>query len=163
VPDPGRVQYVHAHATSTQLGDATEMASLASVYGGILPAKVPVTSVKANIGHTLEAAGMAGLIATLLAMRHETIPPAANLQTLNPEVRWDEIPFFAPASPLPWEAPADGGPRRAAVNAFGIGGLNTCVVLDDAPQAVSRFAPAPSLLDGARGRGREGERGRTEK
>ncbi|MCC7419211.1 MAG: hypothetical protein IT428_02905 [Planctomycetaceae bacterium] len=145
--DPATLQYIHCHATSTQLGDATEMESIAGVYGPVLKSKIPVTSVKANIGHTLETAGMAGLIATLLAMEHQTIPPAANLKTLNPEIPWDSIPFFAPTSALPWSSPEAGGPRRAAVNAFGIGGLNTNVVLDDAPDfAAVRFVPAAGVL-----------------
>lgn len=145
--DPATLQYIHCHATSTQLGDATEMQSIAGVYGSVLKSKIPVTSVKANIGHTLETAGMAGLIATLLAMEHQTIPPAANLKTLNPEIPWDSIPFFAPTSALPWTIPETGGPRRAAVNAFGIGGLNTNVVLDDAPEFTAvRFVPSASAL-----------------
>jgi acyl transferase domain-containing protein len=146
--DPATLQYIHCHATSTQLGDATEMQSIAGVYGSVLKSKIPVTSVKANIGHTLETAGMAGLIATLLAMEHQTIPPAANLKTLNPEIPWDSIPFFAPTSALPWTSPEAGGPRRAAVNAFGIGGLNTNIILDDAPDfAAVRFAPSAGALN----------------
>ena len=73
--DMGSLQYVEAHATSTGLGDATELNSLSDVLSGSVPAgtKIPVTSVKANIGHTLEAAGIAGLIKTVLCMQHRTI------------------------------------------------------------------------------------------
>ncbi len=130
---PEHMQYVEAHATSTQVGDATEMAALAEAFpqrtdGG---PRIPLGSVKANIGHTLETAGVAGLVKVVLAMEHETIPPVANVSRPNSKVPWSELPFYLPQSPEPWTRPADGGPRRAAVNAFGIGGLNVHVVLEE--------------------------------
>lgn len=128
-----RLQYVEAHATSTQAGDVTEMAALAEVLAQHLPkgTRIPVGGVKANIGHTLESAGLAGLIKTVLAIEHQVIPRQINLRKLNPEIDWEHAPFFVPTENLPWPAPADGGPRRAAVNAFGVGGLNVHVVLDE--------------------------------
>jgi len=100
--------------------------------------KIPIGSVKSNVGHTLETAGLAGLVKTILAMRHGMIPPTINLETLNPQIDWNSIPFFVPTGPHPWPAPADGHARRAAVNAFGIGGLNVHVVLDQVPTAAER-------------------------
>lgn len=134
-----RLQYVEAHATSTQAGDVTEMNALAEVLAEHLPkgTRIPVGGVKANIGHTLESAGLAGLIKTVLAIQHRCIPRQINLRKLNPEIDWEHAPFFVPTENLPWPAPADGGPRRAAVNAFGVGGLNVHVVLDE-------FRPAES-------------------
>ncbi len=128
--DPSQVQYIQAHATSTRLGDATEVRSLVEAFGPLLRHSVPVTSVKANIGHTLESAGLAGLIKTLLAMQHGIIPPAINYQQPNPEIDWDETPFYLPMQPEAWPEPKDGHPRRAGVNAFGVGGLNLHVVVD---------------------------------
>jgi acyl transferase domain-containing protein len=76
------LQYVEAHATSTALGDATEAEALAEVLPGLAPRnkKVPIGSVKANIGHTLETAGAAGILKVILAIENEMIPPVANCQ-----------------------------------------------------------------------------------
>lgn len=126
------LQYVEAHATATQLGDATEVAALAEVLAGVLPAghKIPVTSVKANLGHALEAAGLASLVKVVLSMQHGTIPPAVNLQQLNPSIDWQHAPVHVPQTAIPWPTPAPGRPRTAGVNAFGIGGLNVHVALE---------------------------------
>ncbi|MEX2287212.1 MAG: polyketide synthase, partial [Planctomycetaceae bacterium] len=133
--DPSRVQYIEAHATSTQLGDATEVAALNEAFAGVFKHKIPIASVKANIGHTLESAGIAGLIKTLLAMQHGVIPPAANFNTPNPAVDWEHVPFYVPTTATDWPAHKDGHPRRAGIDSFGIGGLNLHVVIDDAPYA----------------------------
>jgi acyl transferase domain-containing protein/NAD(P)-dependent dehydrogenase (short-subunit alcohol dehydrogenase family)/acyl carrier protein len=131
--DPSGIQYIEAHGTSTQVGDATELQSLAEVFGPVLPRgrKIPIASVKGNIGHTCETAGLAGLIKTVLAMRHGTIPPAANFQRPSPEINLDRLPFLIPARSLEWPAASNGAPRRAAVDAFGIGGLNVHLVVDE--------------------------------
>jgi acyl transferase domain-containing protein/acyl carrier protein/predicted choloylglycine hydrolase len=133
--DPSLVEYVECHGTSTQVGDATECESLTAAFGRFFPAgrRVPIQSVKANIGHCRETAGLAGLIKTLLAMRHEVIPAATNFETPSDSIPWGEMPFFVPTNPIPWPRRAAGNPRRAAVNTFGIGGLNVHVVVDDAP------------------------------
>lgn len=151
--DVTRLQYVEAHATSTQVGDQTEVASLAATLNGRLPPgrKIPIGSVKGNVGHTIETAGMAGVLKTILAMQHGIIPPAVNVKKLNPEIDWDNVPLYVPLQPEPWPAPADGHPRRAACNSFGIGGLNVHVVLDQTPtpDELRKFQgqPAPALVD----------------
>ncbi|EAQ79138.1 type I polyketide synthase [Blastopirellula marina] len=131
--DVSRLQYLECHATATQLGDATELETLREVLEPNFPKgkKIPITSAKANIGHALEAAGVAGMIKTILCMQHQQFPAAINIKELNTKVPWNESPFFVPMQPAPWSAPADGGPRCAAVNAFGIGGLNMHVVIDE--------------------------------
>jgi acyl transferase domain-containing protein/NAD(P)-dependent dehydrogenase (short-subunit alcohol dehydrogenase family)/acyl carrier protein len=130
--DPASVEYVEAHGTSTQLGDATELEALAAELGTRFPAGkcVPVSSVKANIGHTRETAGLAGLVKTLLCMKHGRVPAARYLETLNPLIPWESSPFYVPREDVDWPA-RDASPRRAAVDAFGIGGLNAHVVIDD--------------------------------
>ncbi|WP_182864591.1 type I polyketide synthase [Stieleria mannarensis] len=132
---PSSVQYVEAHATSTPVGDSTEINSLAEAFnesfGRPPDQKIPLGSVKANIGHTLEAAGLAGLVKTVLAMQHRMIPPLINLRRPSPKVDWAAAPFQLPTSAIPWPDPPPGGPRRAGVNAFGIGGLNVHVVLEE--------------------------------
>ena len=138
-----RLQYVEAHATSTQLGDATEIAALNEALGPALLDKIPLGSVKGNIGHTLEVAGIAGLLKTILCLQQQTIPPVANLRTPNSEISWGEIPFYAPTVAQSWEAPDDGGPRRAGVNSFGIGGLNAHVVVDEYTRTASRSFAMP--------------------
>jgi len=153
---PESLQYIEMHATSTQVGDATEMRAMATALGDRLPAgtKIPIGSVKANIGHSLEAAGLTSLCKTVLAMRHRTIPPQACITQLTDKIDWEHIPFFVPQSPLEWPVPSNGLSRRAAVSAFGIGGLNVHVVLDDyvpvagsdsavsvSPKSVVRSAP----------------------
>jgi acyl transferase domain-containing protein len=133
------LQYIEMHATSTQVGDATEMTALTRVLGDqIRGRKVPVGSVKANVGHTLETAGLASLVKTVLAMNHGVIPPQINVRQLNPTIDWQAVPFYVPLEPLEWPAPSPGRPRRAAVNAFGIGGLNVHVVLDEHLPETSR-------------------------
>ncbi|PQO42355.1 type I polyketide synthase [Blastopirellula marina] len=131
--DASRLQYLECHATATQLGDATELETLREVLEPQFPQgkKIPITSAKANIGHTLEAAGISGMIKAVLCMQHQQFPAAINIQELNSKVPWADSPFFVPMQPARWEAPADGGPRCAAVNAFGIGGLNMHVVVDE--------------------------------
>ncbi len=133
--DPAKLQYLECHATSTQVGDATELAALTMALKDRLPAgmKLPIGSVKANIGHTLESAGIAGFVKAVLCMQNKTIPGQINLQTPNPEVAWKDIPFFVPQKATPWPEPKPGEARRTAVNAFGIGGLNVHVVMDDRP------------------------------
>ncbi|TWT79192.1 Phenolphthiocerol synthesis polyketide synthase type I Pks15/1 [Planctomycetes bacterium CA13] len=123
------VGYIEAHATSTQVGDATEISALAESYQCELPPgiRIPIGSVKANIGHTLETAGIAGLLKCMLAMERETIPPVTHVATRNPKIDWDNIPFELPAESRPWKANNQGW--LAGVNAFGIGGLNTHVVV----------------------------------
>lgn len=146
--DPRRVQYVEAHATSTQVGDATEVQALGDFFNPILGDKtIPIGSVKSNIGHTLETAGLAGVLKTILSMHHETIPPSIHFQTPSQSIPWDKIPFHIPTAPTFWRSPTDGSPRCGAVNAFGIGGLNVHVVLEQGCNTRQVASPAkPPLL-----------------
>lgn len=129
---PEDTQYIEAHATSTQIGDATEMEALSEFFGAAMNGrKVPIGSVKSNIGHTLETAGLASLLKTVLAIQHRVIPPTINLRQPNAFIPWDDLPFYIATEPLDWPQPAQDMPCRAGVNAFGIGGLNVHVVLDE--------------------------------
>ncbi len=85
---------------------------------------------KSNIGHSLETAGLAGVLKAILSIQHATIPPSINVQQLSSSIPWDEIPLYVPKSCMAWPALPPGQPRRAAVNAFGIGGLNVHVIVD---------------------------------
>ncbi len=130
--DPRRVQLIEAHATSTQVGDATELEALGEFFGPLAEngQRIPVGSVKSNIGHTLETAGLASLLKVVLAIQHRRIPPTIHLGELSPTIPWSDIPFVVPTSLQFWPAPAL-GPRLAAVNAFGIGGLNIHAVVEE--------------------------------
>jgi len=145
---PEDVQYIEAHATSTQVGDATELSALADAFPESLAdgRKIPLGSVKGNIGHTLETAGVAGLCKTVLAIEHETIPPVANLKTPNSTVPWDKMPFYLPTEPQPWKRTGDGSGRKAAVNSFGIGGLNIHVFLEEFIDGQSARAAKPTPI-----------------
>ena len=128
-----RLQYIEAHATSTPVGDATEIQSLAAALASQLGTerKIPLGSVKANIGHTLETAGLASLAKTVLAIQHRIIPPQPPCAGMSSAIDWDRTPFLVPTRGLDWDDGVDGHPRRAAVNSFGIGGLNVHLVLDE--------------------------------
>jgi acyl transferase domain-containing protein len=129
-----RIQYIEAHATSTQLGDATELQALQEAFSnlGISPRSIPIGSVKANVGHTLESAGLASLLKVLLCMEHETLPAHTRLGQLNDRVDWEQLSFYVPREFSRWN-PDEHGNRCAAVNGFGIGGLNAHVVVSQFP------------------------------
>ncbi|RKH03260.1 acyltransferase domain-containing protein [Corallococcus carmarthensis] len=138
---PDDIQYVEAHATGTPLGDPIEVAALNQAFGGKETGqkRVALGSLKAAIGHLDAAAGIAGVVKTVLAMEHGEIPASPHFQQANPVIDFDGGPFFVPSQPRPWASA--NGPRRAGVSAFGIGGTNTHVILEEAPKTA---APAPS-------------------
>ncbi|MEU8367268.1 SDR family NAD(P)-dependent oxidoreductase [Micromonospora tulbaghiae] len=131
---PGDVGYLEAHGTGTALGDPIEIAGLGRALGAGLPdgRRIPVGSVKANIGHLEGAAGIAGLTKVLLQLAHGTIAPCANLSTVNSRIDLSGS-FLLPTSAQPWTAP-----RRAGVSSFGAGGANAHLVVREHP------APSPS-------------------
>src|SRR6266545_218831 len=132
--DPETVSYVEAHGSGTSLGDPIELAALQRVFGeaGGSPGSCAIGSVKTNIGHLDAAAGIAGLIKTVLALEHEEIPPSLHFETPNPAVDFSSSPFFVSDRLQKWTA--DGAPRRAGVSSFGMGGTNAHVVLEEAPR-----------------------------
>ncbi|MCY1071409.1 amino acid adenylation domain-containing protein [Nannocystis sp. RBIL2] len=145
--DPSSVGYVEAHGTGTRLGDPIEVAALTRVFRARTDA-VGVTalgSVKGNIGHLGAAAGVTGLIKATLALQHEQVPPTLHFRRPNPELALGRSPFFVNAAPLQW--PRGATPRRAGVSAFGLGGTNAHVVLEEAPaQAQSTSSRRCHLL-----------------
>ncbi|MFL6128579.1 MAG: SDR family NAD(P)-dependent oxidoreductase [Mycobacteriales bacterium] len=131
--DPRTIGYVEAHGTGTALGDPIEVAALTAVYGkaGTDRGWCGIGSVKSNIGHLSHAAGVVAVIKAVLALQHGTIPPTVNFEQPNPEIDFDGSPFFVASTLSRWDG--DGGPRRAAVSSFGIGGTNAHVELEQAP------------------------------
>lgn len=131
------LQYVEAHGTGTSIGDLIEIAALKRAHGDGRPCAVG--SVKGNVGHLESAAGIAGLIKTILALKHRQIPPSLHCQTPNPTIDFASSRFYVNTALRAWES--GGGPRRAGVSSFGIGGTNAHVVVEEAPPSPPRAEP----------------------
>ena len=125
------VELIEAHGTSTRVGDATELGSLGEIFAEVSRGEnVAVGSIKSQIGHLKAAAGIAGMLKAVLALHHRTIPPSAGFSTPNETVDWTTNPFFVPTEARDWPKTASGSPRRAGVSAFGFGGTNFHVALE---------------------------------
>jgi len=129
---PDEITYVEAHGTATALGDPIEMAALREVFraGSGRPGSCGIGSVKTNFGHLDAAAGVAGLIKTVLMLKHGELVPSLHFRTPNPRIDFDGSPFRVVTRAQPWSVDA---PRRAGVSSFGMGGSNAHVVLEEAP------------------------------
>ncbi len=125
--EPSDIGYVEAHGTGTPLGDPIEIEALNEAFRGAV-GRCALGSVKTNIGHTDTAAGIAGLMKTVLAMRSRELPPSLHFERANPDIRFADGPFEVVRERRLWEAQ---GPRRAGVSSFGIGGTNAHVVLEE--------------------------------
>ncbi|MFR9749864.1 SDR family NAD(P)-dependent oxidoreductase [Nocardia sp. 004] len=133
---PDALSYLEAHGTGTMIGDPIELKGLATVLGDRSGGGEPcaVGSVKTNIGHLLSAAGIAGAVKTILAVRHAALPPSLHCDTLNPRFTFTGSPLYVNRELRPWR-PADGRPRTAGVSSFGFGGTNAHLVIEQAPDA----------------------------
>lgn len=135
--DPDSVSLVEAHATGIPLGDGIEIRALTSIFGerrGAAP-HVALGSVKSMIGHCIPASGMASLIKMALSLDQKILPPTL-ADECNPELGFEGTPFYLNTEALPWVW-AKGRPRRAALDAFGFGGINTHMILEEAPACSS--------------------------
>ncbi|MCX7609056.1 MAG: acyltransferase domain-containing protein, partial [Anaerolineales bacterium] len=147
---PETVGLIEGHGTSTAVGDPVEVASLTAFFGpsGLKPGSVALGSVKSNIGHLKSAAGAAGLLKTVLALHHKELPPSVNFHKPNPRIDFAHSPFYVNTETRPWEI-RPGQVRRAGVSAFGFGGTNFHVVLEEyRPGALSgeRIFPVPQRI-----------------
>ncbi|WP_413173257.1 beta-ketoacyl synthase N-terminal-like domain-containing protein [Anabaena azotica] len=142
---PETITYIEAHGTGTSLGDPIEIAALTQAFrqGTQKTGFCAIGSLKTNTGHLDAAAGVAGLIKTVLALKHKKIPPSLHYQTPNPQIDFANSPFYVNTQLTDWQT--NGTPRRAGVSSFGIGGTNAHVILEAAP------------VIGQRGRGAEGQ------
>jgi amino acid adenylation domain-containing protein len=135
---PDSIGYVEAHGTGTPLGDPVEVTALTDAFRKSTDKLhyCALGSVKTNIGHLDTAAGVAGLIKAVLALRHKQIPPSLHYGQPNPQINFAETPFFICDKLREWMP--DEGPRRAGVSSFGIGGTNAHIILEEAvPQPVA--------------------------
>jgi acyl transferase domain-containing protein len=131
--EPESISYIEAHGTATPVGDPIELAALARVFQETSGRKqfCGIGSVKSNIGHLDAAAGVTGLIKTVLALQHRELPPSLHFEQPNPNAELGNSPFYVVDKLMAW--PAGDGPRRAGVSSFGIGGTNAHVILEEAP------------------------------
>ncbi|MEV0622104.1 SDR family NAD(P)-dependent oxidoreductase [Nonomuraea sp. NPDC050404] len=157
---PESIGYVETHGSGTPMGDRIEFDALTRAFTerGWSTGTCAIGSVKSNIGHTHAAAGIAGLIKTVLALRHGEIPPSLNHTTPNPRLDFAASPFRVATRAAPW--PAGETRRRAGVSSFGLGGAGAHVVLEEAPpspvaapqagpQLITLSARSPAALDAA--------------
>jgi acyl transferase domain-containing protein/acyl carrier protein len=130
---PDTITYVETHGTGTPLGDPVEIAALTQAFraGASKNGFCALGSVKTNIGHLDAAAGVAGLIKTVLALKHRLLPPSLHFVRPNPHIDFANSPFYVNTSLAAWQP--QGCPRRAGVSAFGFGGTNAHVILEEAP------------------------------
>ncbi|ACL76666.1 type I polyketide synthase [Ruminiclostridium cellulolyticum] len=134
--NPETITYIDAHGTGTNLGDPIEIAALTKAFRAYTDKKefCAIGSAKTNIGHLVNAGGLASMIKTVLSMKHRIIPASLNFEEPNPKIDFVNSPFYVNSKLSKWET--EGFPIRAAVSSFGIGGTNTHVILEEAPAVV---------------------------
>ncbi|MFD5891893.1 SDR family NAD(P)-dependent oxidoreductase [Streptomyces sp. NPDC060334] len=132
---------VEAHGTGTGLGDPIEVEGLTRAWRGVTDRSqfCAIGSLKGNVGHLEPAAGLAGLVKVLLAMEHGMVPPSLHVVRPNDHIRFEETPFYLADRAVEW--PRDGESRRAAVSAFGMGGVNAHVIVEEPPVPLTREVP----------------------
>lgn len=142
---PDEITYVEAHGTATPLGDPIEIAALTQAFrlGTERNNYCAISSTKANIGHLDSAAGVTGVIKTILALQHKQLPPTAHFQKPNPRIDFASTPFYVTRNLEDWKSE---GPRLAGVSAFGVGGVNAHVVLQEGPEIEPSPSPRPAQL-----------------
>lgn len=146
--DPETITYVEAHGTGTAIGDPIEVTALTQAFrmSTDKAGYCAIGSVKTNVGHLDAAAGVTGLIKTVLALSNKQIPPSLHYTSPNPKIDFPSSPFFVNQELRDWSVPA-GMPRRAGVSSFGIGGTNAHLILEEAPAiAPSKAAEERNLL-----------------
>lgn len=131
---PETIELIEAHGTGTPLGDPVEARALKNAFrDAAFPEgrKCAIGAAKATLGHLDTAAGLTGLIKACLSLVHEEIPPVLHFRKLNRHIKFDGTPFFVNSAPRGW--PRRDTPRRAGISAFGIGGTNAHVIVEEAP------------------------------
>jgi acyl transferase domain-containing protein len=140
------VTYIEAHGTGTTLGDPIEIEALTQAFRASTEKKgfCAIGSLKTNIGHLDAAAGVAGLIKTVLALKHKLLPPSLHFKAPNPAIDFANSPFYVNSTLSEWTS--EPFPRRAGISSFGIGGTNAHVVLEEAPNVEASGKSRPWQL-----------------
>jgi len=145
--NPDTIQMIEAHGTGTELGDPIEFGALRRVFGGPRSdgTRCSLGSIKTNIGHLDAAAGVAGLIKVVEALKHKKIPPTLHVKAVSRKIDFADSPFELAMTLKDW--PVGATPRRAGVSSFGVGGTNAHIVIEEAP-AIQKRSPvrAPQIL-----------------
>ena len=144
------IGYVEMHGTGTALGDPIEVTALNSAWRGLAdgelePGSCPIGSVKSNIGHAVQGAGVAGLIKLVLALEHGEIPATVNFTAPNPKLELDKTPFTIADRLLPWQRTA-GARRLGAISSLGAGGTNVHLIVGEGPVTVTPPAGRPRVV-----------------
>ncbi|MBE8998847.1 acyltransferase domain-containing protein [Nostoc sp. LEGE 12447] len=137
--DAETISYIEAHGTATPLGDPIEIAALTQAFNQTTDKKgfCAIGSLKTNLGHLDTAAGVAGLIKTVLALQNKMLPPSLHFETPNPKIDFANSPFYVNTTLTEWRTNTT--PRRAGVSSFGIGGTNAHVILEEAPLEIKNL------------------------
>ena len=143
--DPGDVELIECHATGTPVGDAVEFNSLSALWAGgpWEKGQCVIGSVKSNVGHLLTGAGAAGLMKVLLSLKHRTLPPTANFTRPPAGIALADSPFRVLGRSEAWKGRRSRLPRRAGVSAFGFGGINAHVLIEEWQPAAARRRTKP--------------------
>ena len=133
--NPEHIQLIEAHGTATKLGDPIEIDALRESFSKFTNKQdfCALSSVKSNIGHLATAAGVSGVIKSVLALQHKILPPTINYQTLNEHINLQDSPFYVNTQCKPWDTPV-GQKRLVAVSSFGFSGTNAHMVLEESAQ-----------------------------
>jgi amino acid adenylation domain-containing protein/FkbH-like protein len=143
------IGYIEGHGTGTPLGDPIEVKALTKAFraAGVSENQFcALGSLKTNIGHLDVASGVCGLIKTALSLEKATLPPILHYQTPNPKIDFANSPFYVNAKLTPWTEGRHGQPRRAGISAFGVGGTNAHVILEEAPAVISTPSPRANQI-----------------
>ena len=136
--EPASIDYIEAHGTGTALGDPIEFGALGDIFKGRQEPLV-IGSVKTNIGHLEAAAGIAGVIKTVLSLNHEIIPPHLHFQQVNPRISLESIPAKIPLTLTSWKH--SNRPRIAGISSFGFSGTNAHIIIEEPPILESKQNP----------------------
>ncbi len=144
--EPETITYIETHGTGTVLGDPIEIRALSQAFQEYTRKKgfCAIGSVKTNLGHLDVTAGMAGLIKTVMALKHRLLPPSLHFECPNPEIDLKNSPFYVNTGLSEWNT--HGVPRRAGVSSFGIGGTNAHIILEESPPTESSGPSRPWQL-----------------
>jgi acyl transferase domain-containing protein/acyl carrier protein len=143
--EPSQIDYIETHGTGTSLGDPIEVGALDAVFSQTHTANNPllIGSVKTNLGHSEGAAGISGLIKTVLSLQNQTIPAHLHCQAPNPYIPWEQIPIKITHQNTQWKS--NSKPRFAGISSFGFSGTNCHVILEEAPKQTLSPIETPSI------------------